>query len=45
MSERLVKLKAEKEIIQNMKCLSFELREKCLAWYDKEIECIERYGG
>lgn len=39
---RLEKLKAEKEIIQNMKCLSFDLREKCIEWYDKEIECIEK---
>jgi len=39
---RLEILKEEKRIIENMKCLSFELIEKCQEWYDHEISCIER---
>jgi hypothetical protein len=42
---RLDKLKEEKEQINNMKCLSFDLIEKCNEWYDHEIECIEKYGS
>ena len=37
---RLDKLKEEKEQINNMKCLSFDLIEKCNEWYDHEIEAI-----
>ena len=41
---RLEKLKEEKKMIKNMKCLAFSLMEKCEEWYDKEIACIEVYG-
>jgi hypothetical protein len=41
--ERLEILKAEKEQIKKMRCLSFGLRDACIAWYDHEIEYIEKY--
>ena len=41
---RLEILKQEREQISQMRCLSFDLMEKCKEWYDHEIECIEVYG-
>lgn len=38
---RLEILKQEREQISQMRCLSFDLMEKCKEWYDNEIECIE----
>ena len=37
---RLEVLKAEKEQIKSLHCLSFSLIDKCIEWYDKEIEAI-----
>ena len=42
---RLDLLKKEKEEIKKMRCLSFDLIDKCLEWYDHEIRCIEEYGS
>ena len=42
---RLDILKSEKEQIKDMHCLAFHLVDKCLEWYDKEIEAIEVYGA
>lgn len=42
---RLDKLKEEKEQINKMECISFDLIEKCNEWYDREIEAIEKYGS
>lgn len=42
---RLDVLKKELEIARNMKCLSFDNKEKVIAWYEHEIECIEKYNA
>ncbi len=42
---RLEPLKQEKEEIMRMHCLSFGLKDKCVEWYDHEIECIEKWGA
>ena len=42
---RLDILKSEKEQIKDMHCLAFNLVDKCIEWYDKEIEAIEVYGA
>ena len=42
---RLDVLKAEKKVINNLMCLSFNLKEKCEDYYNHEIECIEKYGS
>lgn len=42
---RLEILKAEKEQIKDLRCLSFNLMDKCIEWYDREIEAIEVYGA
>lgn len=42
---RLEILKAEKEQIKDLRCLSFSLMDKCTEWYDKEIEAIVVYGA
>jgi len=42
---RLELLKSEKRKIQEMKCLSYGLMDKCVEWYDHEIECIEKWGA
>lgn len=42
---RLEVLKAEKEQIKGLRCLSFGLIDKCIEWYDKEIEAIEEHGA
>ena len=41
---RLEILKAELEAIKSLKTLSFELKEKCVKWYEHEIWVIEEYG-
>lgn len=38
---RLDKLKEEKAIIEGLKCLSFDCTDKCLEWYEHEIEAIK----
>ena len=38
--KRYNQLKKEKEIINDMKCLSFDLKEQCLKWYDHEITAL-----
>jgi len=43
--KRLDILKAEKEKIKEMRCLSFSLIDKCIEWYDREIEAIEVHGA
>ena len=43
--KRLDILKAEKEKIKEMGCLSFSLIDKCIEWYDREIEAIEVHGA
>ena len=45
MMTRLEVLKAEKEQIKSLHCLSFCLIDKCIEWYDKEIEVIEEHGA
>jgi hypothetical protein len=40
---RLDLLKQEREVVKGLKTLSFGLKEKCMEWYDNEIECIEKY--
>ena len=42
---RLEILKAEKEQIKDLRCLSFNLMDKCIEWYDKEIEAIEEHAA
>lgn len=37
---RLDKLKEEKAIIEGLKCLRFDLMDKCIEHYDHEIEAI-----
>ena len=45
MKTRLDVLKQEREQIKNMKCLSFNLIEECVKYYEKEIKCIEVYNA
>lgn len=45
MITRLEKLKAEKKLIQSLKCLRFDYMEKCIEHYDFEIKCIEEYNS
>ena len=42
---RLDVLKTEKEKIKSMRCLSYDLLDRCLEWYDREIEAIEIHGA
>ena len=42
---RLEVLKAEKEQIKGLHCLSFGLIDDCIEWYDKEIEAIVIHGA
>ena len=42
---RLKRLKIEREKLKDMKLLSFGLKDKCMEWYDHEIECIEKWGA
>lgn len=45
MGTRLETLRKELNTIENMRCLSFDLIEKCKDYYVHEIECIEKYGS
>lgn len=45
MITRLEKLKAEKKIVQALRCLRLDLLEECVKHYDHEIECIEKYNS
>lgn len=40
---RLEILRKEWQIIKNLNCLSYQLKEDCENWYQHEIECIEKY--
>ena len=40
---RLDILKKERQIIKNLNCLSYQLKEDCDKWYAHEIECIEKW--
>lgn len=42
---RLDELKKEREQIKGMHCLAFKLIDKCLDWYDSEIDAIEKWGS
>lgn len=41
---RLELLKKELEIVKNLKCLRFCLRNEVIFNYNREIEAIEKYG-
>ncbi len=43
--KRLELLKKEKEIVKNLKTLSFDCIEACVKYFDHEIECIEVHGS
>lgn len=43
--DRLRKLKRELKAINNMHCLSFDLKENCITYYKREIANVERYGN
>lgn len=42
---RLELLKKEKEVVKGLKCLSYNLGEQVLSYYDVEINAIEVYGS
>ena len=42
---RLEILKQEKEKIKGFRCLAFSLMDRCIEWYDREIEAIEIHGA
>ena len=42
---RLELLKKEKEIVKNLKTLSFDCIDECVKHFDQEIECIEVYNA
>ena len=42
---RLDVLKLELEIAKKFKCLNFADKERVIEWYEREIECIEKYGS
>lgn len=42
---RLDVLKEERDQVKNMKCLSFDVRDQAIKYYDHEIMCIEEYGS
>ena len=42
---RLELLKKEKEIVKNLRTLSFDCIDECIKHFDHEIECIEVYGS
>ena len=42
---RLDVLKEERDQINKMKCLSFDLKDQVVKYYDHEIMCIEKYGS
>lgn len=43
--KRLDVLKMELDSINNLHCLSFNVKEAAQAYYEHEIECIEKYGS
>ena len=43
--KRLDLLKKELTIINNLDCLSFNVKEKAVEYYKHEIECIEMFGS
>lgn len=43
--KRLDELKRELKLIQELPCLSFNLVEQCVQYYEHEIECIELYDS
>ena len=43
--KRLDYLRKELNTIENMRCLSYDLIEKCREYYMHEIECIEKYNS
>lgn len=45
MRTRLDYLKEELESIKNMDCLCFDLKEKCIKYYENEIQAIEVYNA
>lgn len=42
---RLDYLKKELETIKSLQCLAFNVKEEAVKYYEKEIECIERYNS
>ena len=42
---RLDLLKKQLETVKKLTCISFDLKEKVIKYYEHEIECIEEYGG
>ena len=45
MKTRLDILKQERDQIKNMRCLSFNLIEECVKYYDHEILCITDFNA
>ena len=43
--KRLDLLRKELNMIHNMQCLSFNLKEECEKYYAHEIACIELYNS
>ena len=43
--DRLTTLKLELELIKNLRCLSYNLLDKVIEYYEHEIECIEKYNS
>ena len=43
--KRLDELKRELELIQNLPCLAFNLKDACKDYYEHEIECIEKWNS
>lgn len=41
---RLDLLKQELEVVKNLRCLNFCLRNEVILSYKREIEAIEKYG-
>lgn len=42
--ERLEMLKKELEIVKSLRCLSYNLKEEVVKYYEIEIKCIEGWG-
>lgn len=42
---RLELLKEEREVVRNLRCLSFDVKEKAEEHYQTEIDAIEVYGA
>lgn len=42
---RLDLLHQELETVKKLRLLSFVCKEKCIEYYEHEIECIEVYGS